>query len=67
MERFDWGLHESINRLWRAVVLKPCLIAPVGSFTNPSWPEWKHANIKKEARQLLDGGDDSTVVPPPPF
>lgn len=56
--------HESINRLWRAVVLQALLdCAGLGRSLNPSWPEWKHANVKREARRwLLDGGDDFSTV-----
>ena len=50
-------LLEDTNRLWRAVVLQALLdAAGLGRSLNPSWPEWKHQQIKKEAIDWLLGG-----------
>lgn len=54
--------QESINRLWRAVVLQALLdAAGLGRSLNPSWPEWKHQQVKEDARKwLLDDSQDLT-------
>lgn len=51
---------EDTNRLWRAVLLQALLdAAGLGRSLNPSWPEWKHQQIKKEAIDwLLSGSAD---------
>jgi hypothetical protein len=50
-------LLDDTNRLWRAVVLQALLdAAGLGRSLNPSWPEWKHQQIKKEAIDWLLGG-----------
>lgn len=51
---------EDTNRLWRAVLLQALLdAAGLGRSLNPSWPEWKHSQIKKEAIDwLLSGSAD---------
>ncbi len=50
--------------MWRAVVLQALLdAAGLGRSINPSWPEWKHEQVKREAIEwLLGGGSDFREV-----
>ena len=42
--------------MWRAVVLQALLdAAGLGRSLNPSWPEWKHEKIKRDATEWLLG------------
>ena len=50
--------------MWRAVVLQALLdAAGLGRSLNPSWPEWKHRQVKDEATSwLLEESQDLSDV-----